>query len=383
MIRHRHLFCSVVMMFLLSGLYGWAQEEYAEPAAPIAFILHPVQEGFSVIPVGSGHGAEVSFKKEPAYAGGQVLRKAIQFGNRPADFIGVAYDVAGNALYVDHNLNLDLTDDGPAVTGGEAAGFMSYASFSDVAVTLDRDGMAMSYVLDLTFYGGFFFDVTVKSGWRGEGSLGGTSVTMGIADNLDGRIDASDVFTFDHQRLREARLDCGRVEGIGLPDWFWFEGQAYRIAPAFRVVDDAMVVAVALTPITDDLMDIAFDGQFVSRILLQDSRDQWAMLDWPDAAMSIPVGQYTLQQVDLLDSFTGHPRPSPTIAAGGNTLLKAGGPLNQKVRVSRSGAYLDLQYSLVGADDDTLYRADAEQENPTFAVYKGDSRVGAGQFEYG
>jgi hypothetical protein len=152
---------------------------------------------------------------------------------------------------------------------------------------------------------------------------------------------------------------------------------------AFRVLDGATALAVTLTPITEGLMDITFEGQAVSRVLLAGKDDSYGMLDWPLPAMRIPEGVYTPYRVDVLDSFYAHPEDGAELKAGGNTILKAGGPLNQEVRVARSGGSLNMDYVLKGMED-TQYDSDrGSDERAEYAVYKDGQVIQTGQFEYG
>ncbi len=376
-----HLGMAVVLCLFCAGIQ--AQDE-SEAADAHAFILRPVETGFFVSPEGVGRGDEVAFKQEPAYAGDKVYRRALRFGSEPADFIGVAYDVAADKLYIDRNRNLDLTDDGPAIAADDRHGSRS-GVFSEVVIELIHGGIPIQYTLDINFYGDYFYPV-VRSGWSGEIELAGRTCEMGIADNLDGLFDRKNTFVFEHDGHREARRDYGRKDELPLPKWLHFEGQSYLIESALRVLDDATVLAVSLIPITDDVMEIAFKGQHVSRVLLRDHDDKdygYGLLDWPASAMRIPKGVYTPYRVDLLDSFYGWPRGVARLEPDGILTLQTGGPVRQEVSVRRAGAYLNLDYALRGVDK-TSYRPDlAYQNSARFAVYRGDRKVGGAQFEYG
>ncbi len=371
---------SLALIPFLFCVSAYSQDDTAVSPAPLEFILHPVQAGFENSLHDLDPSTEVVFTKEPDYAGARVYRHALRFGKGPSDFIGMAYDVAAETLYIDANRNLDLTDDGPGVKGGGSL----YGSgvFSDVHIEVFHDGIAVPYVLDITIFGNYYLSATVKSGWRREIELDGKQCIMGVSDNLNGIFDSEDSFVFDHERHREARLPSATPGETPLPQWLYFEGQSYRIESAFRALDDETVVAVTLTPIMEDLMDIAFEGQLVSRVLLKGRDQEYGLLDWPVSAMRIPSGAYTPYQVRILDSFSGYPKSAVRLASGGNTLLKTGGPLNPHVSVSRSGAYLSLDYSLRGVDG-TQYSADRSFDNPRFAVYRGDRRIAEGRFEYG
>lgn len=378
---HAYRFAALALTLCLLCPGAWTQEETASDNA-LEFILSPVHEGFSVYT--GWHEAEVAYRKEPAYAGTAVRRGAIRFGVDRSDFIGLAYDVTANRLYIDRNRNLDLTDDGPPVPGDEDSG-PGRQAFSNVTIELTHGAIPVQYTLDIIFtrYSMYFM---VRSGWKGEIEIRGKSRVMGIADDLDGLFDASDSFRFHHERHDEARLPYGGMNEMQLPKWLHFEGQSYFIEPAFHVQDNATALAVTLTPVTDDVMDIAYKGQFVSRVqLLEHKEDRFALglLDWPTGAMRIPRGVYSPYRVDLLDSFYGYPQGVARLDPDGITTLQTGGPIRQEISVRRTGARLNLGYALRGVDKTAYRPVQAHQNPPRFAVYRGNRRVGAGQFEYG
>lgn len=374
-------FCGWILLAWCLACGSVPAQEGSPSSSPLEFTLRPVKEGFFCSLSQSRRAAEVSFKKEPAYSGKSVYRHALRFGDGPSDFIGVACDAEANTLYIDRNRNLDLTDDGPGINAADSFG-PGYCEFNDVTIEMIHGDMPVSYVLDITVYGDYF-SPSVRSGWTGDIELAGKACSMGIADNLDGVFSPDDSFIFDHERHRAARLSFGEVDELPLPRWFLFEGQNYRMESACRVLDGETALTVTLTPITEGMMDITFEGQAVSRVLLAGRDGSYGMLDWPATAMRIPEGVYTPSRVDVLDSFYGHPEDGAELKADGNTLLKAGGPLNQKVRVARSGATLNMNYILKGMED-TQYDSDrGSDDRAEFAIYKDGQVIKTGQFEYG
>lgn len=74
----------------------------------------------------------------------------------------------------------------------------------------------------------------------------------------------------------------------------------------------------------------------------------------------------------------------PAMNQGKMAKYRAGAPLNHTVRVERMGSYLKLDYELIGADGKKYdLWGISEHPNLTFSVYRGDTRIGAGKFEYG
>lgn len=378
----------VVLLFVLSLLFPSAVRarvnQDPEDNAPVEFILRPVREGFGVEPRDYKRGSEVNFRKEPDYASGFVFRQALRISDDPSDIMGFAYDGIAQVIYFDWNRNLDLTDDGPAIAADYSPA-PGRGRFHDVPLVLEHAGIPVPYNLDISFYHSRVI-VTVKSGWTGDVEIGGTRCWMGIADDLDGVFSSRDAFWLDHERNRRARLPQGERDDLELPDWIYFEGTTYRFVRELRESQGEVVLAVALIPLTEDLMEISFEGRFVSRVILTEDGGACGMLDWPAAAMRIPQGIYYPIRVDLLDSFYGSVRRWQKLEPGGNTLLKVGGPVHQEVSIERSGTFLSLSYALRGADDNE-YAPDRSllsgESDPRFAIYRGGLRVGTGPFEYG
>lgn len=380
--RYRCYYGGMAVFLLLLCIGVHAQES---PASDLSkeFILHPVQEGFCNSLRDNDRDTEVVFKKEPEYKGKSVSRHALQLGDAPADFMGIACDSEANTLYIDLNRNLDLTDDGPGFKSKRGGGFMGFSDYNDITIEMTYGNVVVPYTLDISIYGTFYFSAEVKSGWQGDIEIGDKTCQISISDDLNGAFDGYDVFRIEHDRNREARLDFGAEDELPLPGWILFEGQIYRLETAFRVEDEETVLAVTVIPITENLMEISFEGDSVSRVMLSNNDGEYGLLDWPTPTMRIPQGSYSCYRVDLLDSFSGMPRNGATINANGNTLLKAGGPLNQTVTAKRVGASLSLNYELRGVDDTEYEPDNSYQGNPRFAVYMGDRKVGSGQFEYG
>jgi hypothetical protein len=63
---------------------------------------------------------------------------------------------------------------------------------------------------------------------------------------------------------------------------------------------------------------------------------------------------------------------------------RAAAPLNHTVRIERTGSYLKLNYELIGTDGKKydLWKIN-DRSRPGFAIYRGDTQVGGGTFEFG
>ncbi len=378
-----HLRYGGVIAVLLCLLCGGAlsQELPPCPDGPLEFLLNPVGDGFSVFSFGLDSETEMVFKKEPEYSGDRVYRNAIRLGESSSDIIGLACDIDARMLYLDGNRNLDLTDDGPGLKATDLYG-IDYARFTNVRLEQLHDSIPVQYTLDVYVYSGGSYSL-VRSGWIGAVEIDGTPCIMGMADDLNGIFGSNDTFLFDHNQNWGARLSCGKEDRLTLPKWLWFEGRLYCIESGFRLMDGYTALAVSLTPVAENLMDIAFEGQFVSRVMMTNESREWVLLDWPQAAMRIPAGNYNVRRIDLLDSFSGYPRYEREITAQHN-VLKTGGPVKQMITALREGVCLNLSFALQGTDQ-TNYSPDmlSREARARFEIYQGERSVRTGQFEYG
>lgn len=374
-----HVAMAVIVCLLCAGALSQDLPPYQD--GPLEFLLNPVEDGFSVFSFGAEQETEMVFKKEPEYSGDNVYRNAIRLGGSTSDFIGLACDMDTGMLYIDRNRNLDLTDDGPGLKTTDLYG-IDYARFTNVRLEQLHDTIPVQYTLDVYVFGGGSYSL-VRSGWIGAVEIDGTPCIMGMADDLNGVFGSNDMFLFDHNQNWGTRLSCGKEDHLQLPKWLWFEGRLYCIESGFRLMDGYTALAVSLTPVAENLMDIAFEGQFVSRAMMTNESREWVLLDWPQATMRIPAGNYNVQRIDLLDSFSGYPRYEHEITAQHN-VLKTGGPIKQMITASRDGVNLNLNYALKGADQ-TDYSPDmlSREARARFEIYQGERCVRTGQFEYG
>ena len=277
----RQRYVGMMLVFYVLCVGAMAQEQPTPSDASLEFILHPVWDGFSIYNSDYAN-REIVFKKEPVYAGSKVSRRALYLDKEKSAFIGMACDFAADALYIDRNQNLDLTDDGPCMTTRVHGGGVDPV-FENVSIELIHGGIPVQYTMKMCFrHDRNYFYAYVHSGWQADIELAGKPCKIGVADNFDGILDSNDCFLFDHERNREARKGMGSVDELSLPQWIYFEGQSYHVNCAFRIVDNDTVVVATFTPVTEDLMDITFEGQYVSRIIVYDQfAETCGILDWP------------------------------------------------------------------------------------------------------
>lgn len=135
--------------------------------------------------------------------------------------------------------------------------------------------------------------------------------------------------------------------------------------------------------------ELRIEGGCVTSLVLGDEQKKPNHFSTSGAVITLPPGRYRLFEVALEGGYTCWPHLMPqklrqwiTVAPGQPATLKVGAPLRQAVRVERRGRSMILDYELRGRGGER-YSPDNITEPPAFAVYKGERKVGSGNFEYG
>ena len=128
-------------------------------------------------------------------------------------------------------------------------------------------------------------------------------------------------------------------------------------------------------------------GKSIEHLVLVDEDGKRHKFDPPAEVLSLPPGEYRPEQVRLKGRFSCniYSRTSAynfKIDPNSTTELKMGAPLTQTITVNRKGKILRLGYGLHGIGKEA-YTSSDRSNPPKFAVYKGDTKVGGGKFEFG
>jgi len=122
-------------------------------------------------------------------------------------------------------------------------------------------------------------------------------------------------------------------------------------------------------------------------ILILQSGDQKQTFDRPGKSIMLEPGTYQVFHLQLKGGFIYNPYGDTTrlgpiqVGPGEPAILKAGGPLEQRITVQRKGQLLTMEYHLIGAAGES-YRNDRRYP-PTFAIFKGDKEITSGKFQFG
>ncbi len=128
-------------------------------------------------------------------------------------------------------------------------------------------------------------------------------------------------------------------------------------------------------------------GKGIEHLVLVDKDNKRHKFDTPGEILSLPPGEYRPEQVRLTGGFSCNVSSrtsgySFNIDPNSTAEFKMGAPLTQTITVNRKGKILQLGYGLHGIGGEE-YTSSNRSNPPEFAVYKGDTKVGGGKFEFG
>lgn len=133
--------------------------------------------------------------------------------------------------------------------------------------------------------------------------------------------------------------------------------------------------------------ELKLEGENIEQLVLQGG-GQKQTFDRPGKSLMLEPGTYEMSQLGLKGGFTYYPYRDTTIfrsilvGPGEPAVLKAGGPLEQRITARREGQLLKMDYRLIGIAGE-WYRNNSRYPPPTFTIYKGDKEIASGRFQFG
>lgn len=337
--------------------------------------------------IDTGTGKEIAFKAEPKYEGKKLSRGAIEIiphrhpQQQPLRPIGYVLDETAGKLYIDLNMNGDLTDDGAIVKDKDSPSY--FQNFKNVRFSIDKGGMRIPYGLSINFYGDRPH-VSVNSGWSGDVTLNGRTWNLQISDHMEGDLkNIQLVFRRDEKgppMLPD--LACRQV---------FLEGRLYQLGFAFVASGDTVNVEAQLQPMDADLGRVHLTGTHVHRLVLNDMGGSMGAVFYdPPADFDLPAGDWKVQtlrlqsgnrEFDLTDPYR---LPNMLVKAGQTSELAYGAPLKNKVDFGNVvGSQVTLNYKLVDGVGHEYRSLSYGPNPPQFEVYKAGKKIDSGKFEYG
>ena len=146
--------------------------------------------------------------------------------------------------------------------------------------------------------------------------------------------------------------------------------------------------SVEATEGSSTLGQVKIEGQYIKRLVLRGGDGENQSFESPGENISLAPGDYQLWEVRLEGDYVcyaygrGIYDDLITVDKDKPAVLKIGAPLKQSVKVKRQGGVLVLSYELAGLGGET-YTSRDRASTPTFAIYKGETEIASGSFEYG
>jgi hypothetical protein len=369
---------------VLASLSGFAQ--IAQEAVPPSIVcnLQYVESGLYLRNTSLQGDKEVAFKKEPALSE-DAARGMMSLGNSDADYIGFAWDTKSGKLYIDKNRNLDLTDDpenvyestAPDMGALTAWAGLNMAAFKNIRMELLCGGTSVPYVFSMESYGGRYWTTTIESGWQGEVALAGQTYRLRISDNFSGTFDSKDSFVLDSPD-DDTDLENGDFPA---PNTLAIGGKVYELAYEFAA-GAPPGLRITFTETTSELDAVKWTGKYIDRVLMYED-DDIVLVYRPGAETPLPVSDYSVNRVELTGGFYCSPNTSFLgVRAGEPVEFKEGGPLTQKLGMTRFGRQLTFSYKLVGAGGGE-YSGASRENPPKVLVFRDGTQIASGSFEYG
>jgi type IV secretory pathway protease TraF len=147
--------------------------------------------------------------------------------------------------------------------------------------------------------------------------------------------------------------------------------------------------SLRFAPQSVPLGELRITGKFIQRLLLPGGQTL-VVLNQPAETVKVPVGRYRPPEVQLgpnsslavrnpnfLETETG-----TEVTASSPSVIVDGGPLTNRVIVNREGRDLRFDYRLIGAREQP-YRLVGLVQQPEWSVFRGETKIASGKFEFG
>ncbi len=340
-----------------------------------------------------------AFAREPAAVAGKTIRGVLDFGDGASNGIPFLWQRDARKLFLDLNRNRDLTDDPSGVCLSRAESSVAYQMFTNAHLAFTTAAGRCPVLADVNLYdyssgplGGI---AEVRSLWQGRMTLNGRDWQVGLVPS-----DLNQTALFENcqlllrpweQRILPFTTSDGSLATVSLTKNLFLDGHAYQLTSETRSERGEVRPVLRFAGQTAALGEVKVTGKFIQRLVLSGA-PYLVVLDQPAGAVKVPVGGYGQPGI-LLEQGGARARynsSQPFSVAGISVndrtpaILDAGGPLTNSVTVTRQGQDLRLDYQLIGAGGATYRLVNQDSSRPpTFAIFKGERKIGAGNFEFG
>ncbi len=337
---------------------------------------------------------EDPFDKEPELGQNEIFRGALDYHGQTNDnrSVGFIWDKSQGKLYVDFNKDGDLTNDPNGIVEAEGSRNDFFQNFPVFELSFSTENGICRYQVTANMQGYDFYrhaDFRIRSGYSGKIELYGRQWVFGVNDRFKGSVGHDSNFSV----FPTEKDSTNRISSLTVPKSLFFDGRCYEVAFEFRKTDSGYpALWCTLTEKDVSLGTLRIEGKYVNQLVL--GHDEMLVLpSLSEETCNVPAKHLSVEQCSIKfdqNKPTASPRGNmPVVVSSENKemLLKIGGPLSNSVDIERSGKVLTFNYELVGVGGETY---DAQQismyndaKKPSVAIYKGDLKLGGGEFEYG
>ena len=345
------------------------------------------------------------FEKEPDFGQREILRGTMQYygPSHGKTIIPFAWDKSESRLYIDLNKDGDLTNDPDGVLQSDdrTSGAYQRQEFPEFDLHFETGKGPFRYRLGVSLWDYSYrkqADFRIRSGYGGTVDLHGVEWHFGVNDEMAGEIRSGSNMTVQPISQpgtgeKPAGYSTNFISSLRAPERLFIDGRCYDLDFEFRKSNDEYPsLSCTLTEKVVPLGELLVEGQWLNELVLKQD-DMYVLPPLLDQAVAVPSGDYHCETVRIKygDQHWASPQKpreiTVTVPEGAQGVLKAGGPLQNAVRIERVGKTLKFHYELKGIGGETY---DAQQitgydneKKPAVAIYKGDMKLGGGQFEYG
>ena len=333
-----------------------------------------------------------SFEKEPGFGNSDIIRGFIPIGSDQKEHVGFAWDIDGRKLYLDLNGNWDLTDDSAGVFTSETSG--RFQHFRNINLSMQKGTLNLPYVINMDMYcfgqSNHSCSASIVSSFAGQMTLHGIKWNITVMDNMNARIGSGDYFFMTRKDVdMGGNNNWGRLK---VPKSIFLDSHNYDVSFEFQPGKTGPKLQFALAESEKPMGRLDIEGENIARVVLE-SDSSTILLHHPEKSVSIPAGDYRCRNIFLYDKKAGIFAHDSNCAPGLTSLsvprdqsvtFKAGGPLENNVKVKREGNTLNLSYRLLDAGLREYRRLqDNRDKPPAFTVYRGNKKIVSDTFEYG
>jgi hypothetical protein len=158
------------------------------------------------------------------------------------------------------------------------------------------------------------------------------------------------------------------------------------------VISIAIILSTGVTTCPAQQQDsiqgeLKLEGSHIEQIILRRRDGQTEKLKEPGETINLPLGEYRLQQVNLVGGYASWVLKLSEhnwfkVSKDKPVVLKVGAPLKNVIGVKRRGRVLVLDYKLLGIGGES-YTGGDRRKPPSFTVYKNDQIIDSDKFQYG